>query len=64
MLETKWLTIRNNKVPADTFSCVDPKLYADRFHIFMQDNLFDKKVEFRESVVPNILDFRRTLSLK
>ena len=50
MLETKWLTIRNNKVPADTFSCVDPKLYADRFHIFMQDNLFDKKVEFRESV--------------
>ena len=41
-LETRWLIIKNRNVPAETFSCVNPKLYADRFFNFMKDNLFDK----------------------
>jgi hypothetical protein len=53
-LETKWLTMRNRHVDPTTFSCVDPKLYGDRFHRFMVDNLFISQISYRESVMtPN-----------
>lgn len=39
-LETKWLELKNRHVHPDTFSCVNPRLYADRFHMFMKNNLF------------------------
>lgn len=39
-LETKWLEYRNRHLPPDVFSCVHPKLYADRFYNFMKNNLF------------------------
>lgn len=34
-LETKYLTVRHKKVDPTTFSCVEPKIYGDRFHNFM-----------------------------
>ena len=40
MLETKWLTLRNRNVDPTTFSCVQPKIYGDRFYTFMKENLF------------------------
>ena len=33
--ETKLVRMRNRTVDPTTFSCVDPKLYGDRFHKFM-----------------------------
>lgn len=50
-LETKYLTMKNRNVPADTFSCVDPKLYGDRFHRFMIANLFNSQISYRESEI-------------
>ena len=38
--ETKFLKYKNRHVDPTTFSCVDPKLYGDRFHRFMSQNLF------------------------
>lgn len=52
-LETKYLTVRHKKVDPTTFSCVDPKLYGDRFHNFMSQNLFTNSVAYRESVAQN-----------
>jgi hypothetical protein len=52
-LETKYLTVRHKKVDPTTFSCVDPKLYGDRFHHFMVDNLFSTSIAYRESVAHN-----------
>ncbi|CDW91170.1 saicar synthase-like protein [Stylonychia lemnae] len=44
-LETKWLELRNRHVAPDTFSCVHPKLYGDRFYKFMQTNLFTPEAQ-------------------
>lgn len=40
-LETWWLKKSNPNVKVESFSCVDPKMYADRFHTFLRDNMFD-----------------------
>jgi hypothetical protein len=50
-LETKWLTMKHGKVDHTTFSCVHPNLYADRFHKFMVENLFEKHIQYRPSVI-------------
>ncbi len=39
-LETKWLELKNRNVPVETFSCVNPRLYGDRFYNFLRANLF------------------------
>ena len=39
-LETKWLKLKNPSTKMEQFSCVEPKLYADRFHNFIKDNMF------------------------
>ncbi len=41
--------MRNKKVDPETFSCVDPKLYANRFHKFMADNLFTNQIHYRDT---------------
>ena len=48
-LETKWLTMRNRNVAPDTFSCVEPKIYGDRFHKFMVENVFICQLNYRET---------------
>ncbi|CDW90060.1 UNKNOWN [Stylonychia lemnae] len=47
-MENKWLRFRNRNVAPDTFSCVDPKLYGDRFLNFMKTNLFGRSVRDSE----------------
>jgi hypothetical protein len=31
-IETKYLKMRNRSIKSDTFSCVDPSTYSERFH--------------------------------
>ena len=45
--------MRHKKVDPTTFSCVDPKIYGDRFHIFMTENLFSNSIAYRDSVAHN-----------
>ena len=46
--------MRNRTVDPETFSCVDPKLYGDRFLKFMSANVFTGDVIYQESDVHNI----------
>ncbi len=39
-IETRYLKIRHKQVDKNTFSCVDPHTYSERFYKFLKDNLF------------------------
>jgi hypothetical protein len=43
-LETKWLKLKNPHTKMEHFSCVEPKLYGDRFHSFLKANMFPPSV--------------------
>ena len=45
-LETKLLRNRFSNKPKNCFSCVEPPIYADRFHDFLIENLFSKERKF------------------
>jgi hypothetical protein len=45
-VETKYLRYRFKNKPPDCFSCVPPKIYADRFYEFLRDNLFTNERTF------------------
>lgn len=45
-LETKLLRNRFSKKPKNCFSCVEPPIYADRFHDFLVENLFTSDRKF------------------
>jgi hypothetical protein len=48
-LETFYLRRRFSKKDPNCFSCVDPAIYADRFHDFLAGNLFLNTRKFPES---------------
>jgi hypothetical protein len=45
-LETKLLRNRFGNKPKNCFSCVEPPIYADRFHDFLIENLFTNERKF------------------
>lgn len=45
-LENKLLRNRFSNKPKNCFSCVEPPIYADRFHDFLVENLFTAERKF------------------